>query len=398
MMGLMLAGASRGLGAVDAPWQVWNAQLRMTVGGVSMVDASGVRMTDGHGLDVVLDNALAMIRVEEPDSDGGIWSRGGRMGSGDFNAMVVLTDGQRWEARFVDEVVPDDRVVLSVRLLGRVVLPLDVISSVLMAEGDRWPTVGKEPGEVDGFDRVELANGDVLRGTVLSLGREFEMEVDRGMVKVRRDAVRYVRLVNPERSSAPVRVWLASGQVLGARSVSGAGSLVFDAIGPTGDRGQWETLGRVDASAVVGVEFAPRRLVSLGSLGRAESLPEGGRLWAEQVRVNDHDERLGSEVVVLPGPMAARWTLPRRGVRASGEISLGRRSSAWADCLVRVEQGEVVLWEGRLSREEPVSTFSVGLGNDRSLTIRVLPGEYGPIDDVVEVRRGWVLLSDGESG
>jgi len=382
-------------GSVDAKWIVWGSDLQSTIGPVTAINNNSVKMVDERGLDMTVQEAVAMVRYEAVDGRGSVWPVDGRMGGGAFDAFVTLTDGQRWEALLLDESAGEDELVLAVRLVGRVVVPLDVVQSVVMAEGDRWPAIDVGPNN-DGFDRIRLANGDVLRGTVFSFGSQVEIESDNGVVSVDRSTVRQMVLVNPRVPSAPVRVSLASGSIFGTRAVSGDEALHFEVVAPVGERGATVSLGAVHATAVVGVEFEPGRLIPFDKLRVIDAQPEGGRMWtADPVSLSG--ARLGQQVVRLPGPMTVEWTIPGIGERAAGVFALSRSESQWADCIVRLEQDGEVLFETQLNRASPSAAFSVALNASRSISVRVLPGAYGPIDDVVEIRSGWVLLADGET-
>lgn len=385
VIGVCCAGAC----AAEGTWVVWDGSLRALSGRLTGIEGRRVALVDEHGLDVTVEGAVAMVRREASARlDDVVWSS-----SNEWDALVTLTDGQRWEAEIVGDAGAED-LELRVRRLGRVSLPLDVVRSVSMMRGPGEERVIRaDAGGV--LDRVELANGDVLRGTVIGIGRTVEIERESGVVRVERGAVRWIGLVNPDSALPAMRVWYSSGSVFGARAISGGAGLRFDAVGPTAERGVAVEFGRIDgsdsASELVGVEFVPGRLVAVSSLEVDGVEAEGGRRWTGRPRVVAG--RMGQGEVVFPGPMAARFALPGRGVRAAGRFSLGEQPGEWADCVVRLEQAGVVLWEGRLNRATPAADFGVELGAGREMTVRVLAGEYGPVQDRVELRLGWVLMS-----
>jgi len=377
--------------AADAPWIVWDASLQPVTGRLARIDADRVRLVDQNGLDVTIDNPLAMVRLEPQRAetlDDAAWSA-----SNEWESFVTLTDGQRWEAEIIEQ-GESENLELRVRRLGRVSLPLDVVRSIAMTsdQAEIRPAHAAASG-VD--DAVELANGDVLRGTVIAIGREVQIEGDSGIVRVNRRAVRWIGLVNPESPPPPLRLWYSSGSVFGARSISQNGALSFDAIGPAAGRLIAAEFGRIDgsdgASDLVGIEFVPRRLIAISSLPVTTVETEGARRWTG--RPQTQPGRMGQGVLIFPGPMSARLELPARGSRIAAEFTLGDTPGEWADCVVRVEQSGVALWEGRLNRNQPVGAFVAPLAPGREITVRILPGAYGPVQDRVELRLGWVLLA-----
>lgn len=374
-------------------WVVWDEGLRVSRGRLVSIEGGRLRLVDEHGLETAVADAVAMLR-SEAGGERPVASDGSIAVPAEWEALVTLTDGQRWEAEIVDDVESED-LELRVRRLGRVTVPLDVVRSVVLKGGGPRDAGGAPADQGGVFDRVVLDNGDILSGTVLAIGGTVEIEGDDGTVRVERGAVRRIGLVNPGADPPPVRVWLGSGSVFGARSISGEGAVSFVVTAPTVGGGQAD-LGRVEDSegdpSLVGVEFAPGRLVPLSSLEVAAVEAQGGRRWTPGPVVATPG-RLGQAVMEFPGPMLATLGLPRAGVRATGEFTLGEHAGAWADCEVRLEQGGAILWEGRLNAASPSASFAVELGPERVLSVRVLAGEYGPVQDRVELRLGWLLLA-----
>ncbi len=390
----------------DGGWIVWDGELDAVRGRLTGIDGGGVRLVDEHGLDVVVGDAVAVLRPEDRGVSGLRLGDPFRVRATTWGALVTLTDGQVWEAEVLDG--DSDELSLRVRWIGRVDVPLDVVRSVVMVgdEADVWDSrvFGELEDARGGQDLVVLDNGDVIRGMVLSIGDVVEIEGDSGTVRVDRESVRRVGLVNPESALPPVRVWFSSGSVLGARVFGGGGgsSWSLEAVRPTVEDGALEDLGRVtisDGGAVlVGVEFAPGRLVAFSSLEVGGYEPEGGRRWTLGPMGYPGGSRLGLEDVVFSGPMAAEFVLPAGAVRVSGVFRPGDQAGAWLDCRVRVEQGGEILWEGRIQRSTGGEEFVVDVDGGQALTVRVMAGAYGPVDDRVVLGLGWVLVDESGGG
>ena len=400
----VLAGGVRA--SDDGAWLVWDGKLGVVRGDLAGIDERGVRLVDEHGLDVSVGDAVAMVLPE--DRAGKVLRLGDvhRVRATTFEALVTLTDGQVWEADILDG--GSDDLSLRVRWLGRVDVPLDVVRSVVMVGGEADAFDARIFGALDeemgGLDSVALENGDVVRGTVLSIGDVVEVEGDSGTVRVGRSSVRRIGLVNPGLGAPPMRVWFSSGSVIGARGFGGGGASgwVIEAVRGDVDKGDLVELGKVvvsDGGAVlVGVEFSPNRLVAFSSLEVDGYVPEGGRRWTVGPGVYPGGSRLGLDDVVFPGPMVARFVLPDGAVRVSGVFRAGEKAGAWTDCRVRLEQGGEVLWEGRIRRGAEAGAFSVKVDGGEDLTVRVSAGAYGPVEDRVVLGLGWVLLGETDGG
>jgi hypothetical protein len=399
VIGFLSVGARAG---DEGDWIVWDGKLEVVRGALTGIDGRGVRLVDAHGLDATIGDPVAILRREDREAKAIGLGDPYRVRATTWGAIVTLTDGQVWEAEILDG--DSDDLSLRVRWIGRVDVPLDVVRSVVMVggEADAWDlrVFGEMEESWGGLDSVVLENGDVVKGTVLSIGDAVEIEGDSGMVRVDLNSVRRVGLVNPESALPPVRVWFSSGSVLGAREFGGGGdsAWVLEAVRATVDDGVFKGLGRViisDGGAVlVGVEFSPGRLVALSSLEIGGYEPEGGRRWTAGPTAFPGGSRLGLDDVVFPGPMTTEFILPRGAVRVSGAFRPGDRAGAWLDCRVSIEQGGEVLWGGRVRRGSGDVAFSVDVDGGQALTVRVLAGAYGPIEDRVVLGLGWVLVDE----
>lgn len=382
-------------GAPEAAWIAWNTRLESVSGQLVSINAESVRLRDARGRVVDLRRADVLALMLDSGANAAASTGVNPSSSGQGRAgVVLLVDGQRWPAAVLPD-PPEGEVALSVDGVGRVDVPLDVIASITFD--------GHPPVRAGSTDRVRLTNADVIEGAILGITSQVEIESGRE-VRAPIESVASVELVNSPVPPAPMRWWMSDGSVFAAQAMIGddLAGLRCEAIAPELDG--WKGFGQVraidpaSARSLQGVEFAPRRLVPLGSLEPLAFKPEGDRRWTLPPGVQTPG-LLGLSSVELSGPMFVEWRLPRRGQRVSGTTALVHADSPWADCVVRVEQNSRVLWEQRLNAGTPSASFVVELDATTQIGLRVLPGERGPVHDAVRLERGWVLLeTPGESG
>jgi hypothetical protein len=394
---LLLVGLTGVVASGQASWVVWDRDLSVMRGHLVSIGAAGVQIEGADGVRVSLErDRLAAVLLDDAHS----WSQASRGASRvrvgrSLPTKIHLTDGQRWFGQLLaDQDSSGEVLSFEVLRLGPVEIPIDQIVSLEFAPSDRTG-----PAESLREDVVLLVNGDRLDGTVLAIGTEVEIETRRGTLKVLRENIETVLLINKASLPPRTRVWMNDGQVFGGGGLEGIGlsDVSIEAHGP---RDSSEGESRVGAvrlweperdSVVMGVEFLPSRLLAWSALDVVSAVAEPGRRWTQPVR-REGPMLLGGSTIAFPGPMAVTWQLPRGGERACGEVSLGERSGVWAECDVRVEQDGEVLWTSTLTAESPNAAFSVALGSSRSVTVRVVSGRYGPIQNEVTLRLGWIML------
>jgi len=114
---------------------------------------------------------------------------------------------------------------------------------------------------------------------------------------------------------------------------------------------------------------------------------------------------MGAADIELPGPMLVEWSLPASAARIAGWAELPRECWTWGDCTVVVSlasagdqssAGSKELFRETLSSERATAEFNLLIdattlnARERVLRVEVLPGDRGPIQDRVLLRR--VLL------
>lgn len=366
--------------------------------------------------------------------------------------LVVLTDGQRLPGVLSALAPPGESLAWEHPRLGRIVVPLERVSEVELpaparagesadprgdapdappgrdpaprnanAKPANEPLKPQAPPPTDrSRDTVELANGDRLTGLVERIGDDVVISGSGPGAKATTVAVARVRrmwLANPPASPSGAMVWLADGTVVGTKGFvitpgeplrlgdwGGAGTP------PASEGAVGQGAGEGGAAAytiedVAAVAFNPKRLRPLADLVVREQAATGGRKLVRGVRITDDAFRtralpapLGARDIELPAPMSADFTLPPGAARVSATIELPESGWTWGDCRVKVEVlgggGGAVLLDARLNADTPVAKLSGAIPSGASsVRITVEPGERGPVQDRVLVRRGLVVLA-----
>lgn len=321
-------------------------------------------------------------------------------------AVVELTDGQVLLCRVAPlagaelaaEQDADDAMIISLDGAGVIAIPLERVARVRF-------DVSTDPDTPTTDDEVELRNGDRLAGFVVALGHDVTIEVDRSPVSVPADDVLAVRLANPPEPAHATLVSLANGSVLAVNAIERtptSGVILSLALAahdtdPASAASESRTL-PVALTDVLAVRYrrAAGSLLPLSETTPEGYRPTGERRWTPPPRAQTRAVG-GVGDVSLPGPMAVRWTLPDGAQRFATTLALG--PGEWADCelYVEAEQGAdtLILYRTRLRAAAPTDSLAVDLPDGaRTITIRVEPGERGPIQDAVRLVRPMVLIND----
>ena len=338
--------------------------------------------------------------------------------------VLVLTDGQRLLGEPLEATDPDTLSFDSARL-GPVAVSLERLSALT-----RTDATGLSPAAAD-TDVVRLANGDDLRGFVLTVGPEIEIEGgDGATTSLPIDRVRSVRLANPAEPSERPLVTLASGDVFAVEpaapgdpsaSTRGASRCVLllpdltrtasnDDAGPrpSGSDSASASLASicVSPSDVVALELPARSITPLATLPMAGVTPAPDRRRTDPPIVEPADSAALAANVVIPGPLSASWALPTEASAVVFDAVLGgtlavpdAQPGPWADAVLRVfvrtPSGRVRLAEHRLNPDSPTARVAAPLPDadtdGRALIIELDPGAHGPIQDRVLLVRPIVI-------
>ena len=243
-------------------------------------------------------------------------------------------------------------------------------------------------------DVLHLANGDRLRGFIISLANPVEIETDAGTIQLPPDRVAAAVFSNPRKHLQGMIVWLDDGTVTGVQHLASDSGRRVRLTLPTGQDAIYE----IEHLRAVG--FDSGRLVALSDLEPTLQEPIGPRMLAGGIRRVQHPDDLltGSAATLdafdieMPGPMRVRYDLPRGARRFATTASLADESTPWGDCEIVVEIDDEEVFRRRIHRRDPVAPVNVVIEAGRTLTITIDPGRFGPIKDRVILHRPLVLL------
>lgn len=387
-------------------------QMRVQTVDLLEIDSKTIRYSDESGLlrSEPVDQFLAILpavdfqQVEgSSDAAGGIVVQN-ESGDATAGAFVELTDGQRLVGRpaldaSADLQLGDDEIAWSHPAFGTVALSLEDVSRVVLIPA------GGLRALADLDDVAVLTNGDRVRGFIESIGRTVRIETGGSVIELPLDRVAELALANPDEQPEGMRAWLSDGSAVSVSEVrtSRSGELILE-IGARVDESEL-TGHELRLADLVAVSVDASRFTPLGTI-EIQSTEPIGRRWTPAPRVEEPGKAvLSAAAIELPGPMAVTWVLPGAARGISGWAELPASSRTWGDCeLVILESTrgvEVELFRERLNAEDPVARFSASFGDEdageRTLIIRLEPGEHGPIQDRAILHRALILL-DGFGG
>ncbi|MEC9373667.1 MAG: hypothetical protein VYC34_07475 [Planctomycetota bacterium] len=311
---------------------------------------------------------------------------------------IELTDGQRFPGMPGATAGDEEVVVWSHPLFGEVRFALENVLSVVMnkavldeAQRDRQFQFS---GGAD--DELLLINGDSVRGFLVSLGDPIEIEVDGEIVTIPPELVAAARLANPPTGGLQgLVVWLEDGSVAVVTSLDASERRGLSLRLPQGSPVE------TDLHELRAVAFDAGRLRPLASLEMIGERAIERRVLLHPARpLTDASKAappmLNAPDIEFPGPLAAKWRLPGGARRFGAVAEMPMDALPWGDCeIVVLVDGEERLRE-RLGAGAVQLELSVPLegmtADAQELEIRVEPGEYGPVNDRVILRRPILLI------
>jgi hypothetical protein len=353
---------------------------------VTAIDALSLRFTDEYGVrrSLPLSSLVAMLparasaepRAQQPTR------------TDPAGAWIELVDGQRFPGRLSPASVDDDSIQWRHDRFGQMSFPLESVAAVAFGEG---ADVALEQARAADStqDIVTLVNGDRLAGFLVAIGAAIEIETDdAGPLEFDQQRVLWVRLASQPQAPGGMTVWFNDGAVARIDDLRATGEGLVELRLPSAASSVFE-IAELDA-----VLFDAARILPLASLRPDEQAPIGRRTLVRPLRHLDDDASASHTVapdLLLPGPMSVTWTLPPAAQRFSALATMPESSFPWGDCeLVVLIDGRETL-RHRLNRDHPAHEISVD-ARAATLTIRIEPGAFGPVRDVVELRRPLLLL------
>ncbi len=325
---------------------------------------------------------------------------------------IELTDGQRLVGQIIDPSpegagearAPAGGAMVSVRSerLGVVAFPIERVRRI-HADAPRAPV----PGDLSAAaDTLVLVNGDRIEGFIESIGPRVRIEpaADRTGPRppaqtIELEQIELANLINPPVPPRGGRVDLVDGSILAVdlASISAqleSGKCAFRPLLLSSNA----PLSR-DLGDLAGLIPSASRLIPLSDLTITAQRPHASAPRTPAAAIlADAPAPLSTADILLPGPMTIEWSLPESvssQSSISGYAQMDDRSFAWGDCEITVSiiaPGAPVreLAKGRLSAESPTLPLASELGaapRGSRLRVQVEPGEHGPIQDRVVLRR-----------
>jgi hypothetical protein len=391
---------------------------------ITYTDAAGLVRTEPTGEFIAILPALAgelpkRIAQPAPPATSTPESRP-FIGPGDLLAarpttVLELVDGQRFAGSLI---APDasrpgnpESLAWSHPLLGPLEVKIDRVRRIRLSDPAPASPAAGQPAK---DDVVIFANGDRLEGFVESIGAKLKVVPGSDPAAPAREfdlgVVREIVFANPPQPwpSSAALVWLRDGSVIACRGITTGrlGDVTLAAEIRNTEAAPSES---PESSALLRLEdllavaFDPAALEPLASLTPVDTRPIADRRWTKPSAVLDADRAvLGAADIGLPGPMSVAWDLPRGASRLAAEALLPRPMWTWGDCEIVVllsaptpGAAETELFRGRLNSDHPRARISAALGEpaaDRRLHIRLEPGNFGPIQDQVVLKRPMLLM------
>lgn len=319
---------------------------------------------------------------------------------------------------------PTTTIHFNARRLGIIPVPIDDIRTIWFdsppTPNTTRPDIHPSALDADGADVVILRTGERLVGFIESIN-EVSITIDdqrTGLVNTPTGRVLALRFGGPAKTTSAATVWLNDGTVIADLSLADdtttepvsarRGPMLIGSI-PIHQTTHPVSLPINDIDAVL-VNAAS--LLALSSLTPTSQHPIGTRIPDSISADTDPlspPPPLFAADILLPGPMEVRWILPDNASRIAFDAVLPEDSRIWGDCDVRVsieipqrarssqqdaQPIERELAAFSLSGAAPTHRVNVAVepAHRRELVIRVEPGNFGPIQDRVQLRRGIIQL------
>jgi hypothetical protein len=334
------------------------------------------REPDGRQITVPLEECLALV-VEDADA------------RAEAPGLLVLADGQRFPGQVAADLRPADVLAWSHARLGQLDVPVGSIRSVLLERGIT-PPVAREQ------DIVRLTNGDLLEGLLTALGDPIRLKmVDSGAeIDIPLARVAAISIVSPDQPQRGRRVWLADGTVFDAREirVSDDGYVRLTC--------SWSIAGtqpiRLRLDDVAGVLFDAERLLPLAALPPTRIEGPETRYALPDPEILDAEAPLGLAAIRYRGPIVVRYALPPGTRRLAADAILPRGARQWGDYELRILDEDEEVFSATMSARAPAVDINVAL-TGTELTIELLPGAHGAVQDELILRRAMLLVESGSS-
>lgn len=330
------------------------------------------------------------------------------------SAMLELADGQRFAGALAAGGGENETVRWLHPVLGVLEFKLDQVARIRLGQAPPAPAAPAPPAQ-GANDVVLLRNGDRLEGFIESLGGalRFSPGGNGAATDIPLDRIHEITLANPAEAppAGAIMAWFRDGSIIACRAMKSGrmGELTLvrslqesEAAPERRTEAAPESPMPLALDDLMAASFDASALTPLASLPPARQEPAGGRRWTRPARVVDPQlAMLGAADIEMPGPMVIEWDLPAGASRLLTTAELPREFWTWGDCELVVsispadQTAESELARQHLSAAQPIATINAALGaapGVRRLRFRLEPGEFGPVQDRIILRRPLLLV------
>ncbi len=401
---LLLAGSCLAQDTADRPLRVLiDRNLDRQLIEFVSIDGPDIRFIDasGRAIDAPTSQFVALAPIDtwiSVSASSSIFRRGSILSR---PGVLELTDGQRFVGTASVASAGEESLAWNYARLGLIAVPLEQIRRVVLPR-IMTPEQAMPALDVETEDVLRLANGDTLRGFIASFGDKTTIELrDGSTIVTPMNILDEMTLANPGEQPAGVRVWLTGGNVVDVeslRAITGkpsrlevtleTGSIVAVNATATPSEADDQPTGlrfEIDRNHIDAVNFDAQSLVPLVSL---QASTDGRRLVIDTNGVAS----LGAQSILMPGPMKATWVLPRGSARLALTAELPLKARAWGNLELIVLVDGVERERHSLSAQSPKAHLRLDLADARELTIELNEGQFGPVQDRVELRDAILLI------
>jgi len=367
------------------------------------IDGEDIRFIDASGRAVTAPTTqfVALTPIDAWTDANAATSVFRRSGIVSRPGVLELTDGQRFVGTASVVSAGEESLAWNYARLGLLAVPLENIRRVvlprIMTAEQAMPSLA-----VSDEDVLRLTNKDTLRGFIVSFGSEASIELaDGSTIVTPMNVIDEMTLANPDESPEGVRVWLTGGNVVDVESLHAItgkadrieatleqGPIVAVNAASVPSEADDQPVGlrfEIDRNQIDAINFDTQALVPLASL---QSNSPDRPLVIDDTGVSALDARS----IQMPGPMRTTWTLPRGAARLAMTAELPLESRAWGNLDLIVLVDGVERERHTLSAQSPEAHIRLDLASARELTLELDEGQFGPVQDRVELREGILLI------
>ena len=304
--------------------------------------------------------------------------------------MLMLADGQRFPGSVAESQPSEakgETVPWQHAELGKLDVPLDLIETIILT-----PNVTPPPPGIDG-DVVLLANGDRQEGLIVSFGDPLSLELTSGnrgeIIDIPLNLVAAVTMVAKKQPPGGKRIWFADSTVIDVQSIAVGDDGYVRLSGPWLSSGASQPTRR-QLAEIAAILLDPNGMIPLAMLQPSRIEGPATRYELPRPQLIEPNAPLNLSAIELHGPIVVRYALPAGCQRFTADAELPREARAWGDLelVIRLDDAEAL----RVKLNGTNSSASINVPvTGRELTIELLPGANGPIQDHVVLRRPMLL-------